>query len=151
MSDLITSTYPIWWDTTVTIFNRYEDPETQQVTWYKSVVEKCFWKYVNKRSYNNGVINEIKETICRIPKDDRFVPIREWDALEDKSDTFTFNTGDILIKGEVDDIIDQYTKGQRATDVLNKYKKYHEAFEVEQFDIDVGPGRCLEHYHIKGE
>ena len=31
--------YPSWWDTTVTIYNRYEDPQTNLVSWHRHVVE----------------------------------------------------------------------------------------------------------------
>ena len=37
------SIYPIWWDTTVTVYNKFVDSNTQVVTWYRTVIEKCFW------------------------------------------------------------------------------------------------------------
>ena len=42
--------YPIWWDTTLTIYNQFKDPVTRVVTWYRTVVGGSFWKYTgNKR------------------------------------------------------------------------------------------------------
>ena len=36
--------YPVWWDTTITIYNQYTDPLTQIVTWNRTVIDNCFWK-----------------------------------------------------------------------------------------------------------
>ena len=71
------SNFPFpWWDKTVTIYNKVVDPTTQRITWYSTVVENCFWKYVNNL-YNMGrygmstvgVQLEIKNVVCRIPKE----------------------------------------------------------------------------------
>ena len=57
---------PIWWDTTLTIFNKYEDPLTQVVTWHKHILTKCFWKYVGDKVQINQVTLETNNIICRI-------------------------------------------------------------------------------------
>ena len=38
--------YPIWWDTTVTIYNKIQDPQTRVVSWQRTVIPNGFWKYV---------------------------------------------------------------------------------------------------------
>lgn len=120
------SRYPIWWDSTITLYNRYEDPVTQLVTWYRTVLSDCFWKtnimtvYDSSsaiRSYTNSII-------CRIPKNDDYYSPYEWkrfDAMT-RSNSFTLQNGDIVINGEVDDEINEYVKGQRSSDLVEHYK-----------------------------
>jgi hypothetical protein len=93
---------------------------------------------------------EIKEVICRIPKDDRFIDEQAWLDTENVENHFTLNTGDIIIEGEVNDTIDEYTKGQRSTDLLTKYKRPNRCIQIEGYVIDTGLGRCCEHYNIQG-
>lgn len=153
------SNFPFaWWDKTLTIYNRIVDPDTQRVSWQRTVVENCFWKYVNN-IYNMGrygmsslgIRVETKDIICRIPKDDRFVDKREWKSLDDKTGHFTLGNGDIIILGEVQDVIDEYTAGQRSTDLLARYKEEDACLEVDTYVNNVQTGVGLEHYRVIGK
>lgn len=101
--------YPEWWDTTVTIYNKFQDPITRQYTWYRTVVEGTFWKDVGDKITVGQTVLETNTIICRIRKDDRFLPKHEWiNVPNDKmGDYFTIGKGDIIIKGEVDDIVNE--------------------------------------------
>lgn len=144
--------YPVWWDTTITIFNKYENSQTQLVTWYKAVVHDCFWKYTGDKISIGQTVLETNNTICRIPKDDRFLEKHEWVAKPNDSmaDFFTLAPGDIIVKGEVSDEIDEYQSGRRSTDLIQKYKSLQGCMEIEETAVNVGPGRCNEHYYVKG-
>ena len=144
--------YPVWWDTTITIFNKYQDPQTQVVTWHKHIVEKCFWKYVGDKVTINNTTLETNNIICRIPKQNDFLERHEWIAQpnDEMTNYFTLGPGDILVKGEVDDTINEYAKGQRSTDLLKKYKALQGCMTVEETAINTGKGRCNEHYFVKG-
>ena len=150
------SNYPAWWDTTLTIYNKYVDPDTRVVTWYRTVVENCFWKYDNTRYYSgqqqgfNSILSNTKFVTCRIPKDERYLDILDWIKSDDRANHFTLNNGDFIVQGEVDDAIDEYEKGSRATDVLAKYRQYNKACEIDIFTVDTGTCRCCEHYNIRG-
>lgn len=143
--------YPVWWDTTLSVFNKHEDSQTQIVTWYKTVVEKCFWKNANIKVNINTVVIETDNLLCRIPKDDRFLEFDKWieQPNDTKEDYFTLRPGDIIVKGEIDDTINEYRNGQRSSDLLKKYKALG-CMTIEEVAINVGPGRCNEHYFIKG-
>lgn len=147
-----------WWDKTITIYNKFVDPTNQRVTWYRTVVENCFWKQVNDL-YNMGrygmstvgIQLEVKEIVCRIPQDDRYVNKKTWKELEDRANYFTLGNGDIIILGEVDDVIDDYTAGQRATDVLAKYKEEDAGLEIYTYVDNVREGITLSHYRVVGK
>ena len=139
--------YPIWWDTTVTLFNRYEN-EQGEISWYKTVLTGCFWKYITDYSRVNDATQMTKVLLCRVRKNSNFLESYEWRDSNDKGEYFTFNEGDILVKGEVTDTIDEYTKGQRSSDLLNRYKE--RCAEITESRINVGEGRVDEHYVVRG-
>ena len=144
--------YAPWWETTLTIYNRYEDPVTNIVRWFKTTVNNCFWKYIGDKVTVGETVLETNNIICRIPKDDRFLEKYRWSELpnDEMGNYFTLGQGDIIIKGEVDDVVNEYQSGQRSTDLLKKYKELQGCMEVQQTAINVGAGRCNEHYYVKG-
>lgn len=144
--------YPVWWDTQLTIYNKFIDPQTQIVTWYRTVVDNAFWKYVGDKITINDTVIETDNTIARIRKDDRFLPRHEWinKPNDEMSNYFTLGKEDIIVKGEVDDIINEYQSGKRSSDLVGKYKELQGCMTIQEIAINVGAGRCNEHYFVKG-
>lgn len=144
-----------WWDKTVTIYNKVVDPTTQRITWYKNTAENCFWKYVNNSYTIRGsmITLDTKNVICRIPKTDKFVDKKTWQELtdEERKDYFTLANGDIIILGEVEDVIDEYTAGQRSTDLVTKYKEYDACIEIDTYVDNCQTGVNLDHYRVVGK
>ena len=144
--------YPEWWETTVTIFNKFKDPHTKVVRWYRTVVEGVFWKYVGDKVTIGKTVLETNNIICRIRKDDKFLEKYQWIQMpnDEMENYYTLARGDIIVKGEVDDIIDEYETGKRSTDLIAKYKELQGCMSIEEIAINVGAGRCNEHYFVKG-
>lgn len=144
--------YPIWWDKTVTLYNRHTDPVTNIVRWYRTVISDCFWKNSNNRITVGEVELQSNDVVCRIPQDSNYKEKAEWIKLPNdvKEDFFTLGKGDILIQGEIDDIIDEQQKGHRSTDLIAKYKELQGCIYVKQFSDNTGIGRVNPHYFISG-
>lgn len=144
--------YPSWWDTTITIYNRYEDPQTNLVTWYRHVVSGVFWKYSGNKIVVANTVLETKDIICRIRKDENFLEKHIWITIpnDQMSDYFTLSAGDIIVKGEVDDIINEYVSGKRSSDLKKKYKSLQGCLEIQEWSNNTGTGRGNEHYFVKG-
>lgn len=145
--------YPIWWDTTVTIYNKYTDSQTLIVRWFRSVVTDCYWHLEGSTVTVGGVTLDAKSIICRIPKDDRFLEKQDWvkQPNDDMGNYFTLAPGDIIVKGECLDEIDEYTSGHRSTDLLNKYKDYQACMQITESANNTGIGRNNEHYFARGK
>jgi len=145
--------YPIWWETTVTIYNKVIDAQTDIVRWYKNVVEDCFWQLSGTEVRVGETILDSKIIVCRIPKDDRFLEKQEWVKLpnDEMGDYFTLAQGDIIVKGECEFEIDEYTKGHRSTDLLGMYREYQACMEITEYANDTGKGRNNEHYLARGK
>ena len=146
------SNYPVWWDTTVTIYNQYTDPVSNKITWFRHVITGCFWKNESIQITLGNTAISANSTICRIRKQDNYLDRYSWAKLpnDQMGNYLTLGRGDILIKGEVEDEIDEYAKGKHANDLLIKYKDL-EYMKAEEFTINVGAGRCEEHYLVRGK
>ena len=144
--------FPSWWDTTITIFNKFQDPQTRVITWYKTVIKNCFWKYTGDKITIGETVVQTNDTICRIPKSKNYLDKYAWESTsnDEMSKYFTIGVGDIIVKNEVADIIDEYTSGHRSSDIISKYKKLQGCIVIESFSINTGTGRGSEHYLVKG-
>lgn len=144
--------YPVWWDQDLTIYNRYEDPTTQLVTWYSHTVSNCFWKYLRDVLKVDEVTLETNKTICRIPKDIAFKERHEWINITNDTmgNYWTLGVGDIIVRGAVTDEINEYLSGHRSSDLIAKYKELQGCLQIEAVAINIGPGRCNEHYYVSG-
>ena len=145
--------YPLWWDTTITVYNRFEDPQTDLVTWYKTILHDCFWRASGDRVSIGQVTLDSKSVLCRIPKNPSFLERFDWVQLpnDQMSEYFTLGIGDIIVKGECADEINEYVQGQRSTNLLEKYRPYQRCVEIEDLAINVGSGRNNEHYYVRGK
>lgn len=144
--------YPIWWDSEITVFNRYEDEQTHIISWYKTVLDKCFYKNVGERVQINDVSVDTNNIICRIPKKENYKAPHLWVALpnDEKPGYFTLKQGDIIVYGAVSDDIDEYTAGNRSSDILTKYKALQGCLTIQEVADNTGVGRGDEHYRVNG-
>lgn len=142
--------YPKWWDATITLYNKYINPDTKETSWYRHILENCFWKDTNNREIIQDMVLETNYIICRIPKNDLYLPRYEWVNLEDKSQNFTFGVGDILVDGSIEEDIDEYSKYMRSSDFLKRHKDIYGCMTIQRFQDDTGSIRNNPHYYIRG-
>ena len=143
--------YPPWWDTTITVYNKYVDPASKKTLWLRHKVDGCFWKQSDDKIKIGNTVLETDNITCRVRIDPLFVPANAWKTLpeEDKLVYFTLGVGDIVVRGEVTDEVDEYTAGQRSSDLLTKYHSTQDCLQIEKVVINVG-NRGMEHYRVKG-
>ena len=139
--------YPAWWCDNITIYNRYEDPTTNIVTWHQSVLCNCFWQNNYQMMKLGDVQLDTDSIICRIPQTCKYISREQWNSQ--LSNKFTLAQGDIIVRGVVDDIINEYADGQRSTDLVEKYKN-RGCMIIERFSDNTGFGRGIPHYHVIG-
>lgn len=146
------NTYASWWDDTVTLYNKYIEPGTNRVKWYRHIITDCFYKHTVEKMTVGKTTIDTDSTICRIRVSDLFVDKKTWLTLSDneKSEKFTLGVGDIIVADETDFEIDDYQKDHRASDLIKQNKEWPGCFTIETVNINVGGGRGNEHYHVKG-
>lgn len=143
----MSSLYPVWWSDTITIYNRYEDPTTNIVTWYRTVLNNCFWQNNFQLMKLGDVQLNSDSIICRIPVNDKYVSRDIWETQ--LSNKFTLSQGDIIVKGSVSDTINEYEDGKRSSDLIEKYK-WQGCMIINNFSDNTGFGRGIPHYHVLG-
>ena len=146
------SDYPVWWDTTITVYNKYTDPDTRASSWYRHVIDGCFWDNTPMQTVAGTAQVAENDVLCRIRENALYKTKVEWDALSNanKAVYFTLGRGDIVVKGIVMDSIND-TSGHRANDLISKYKDYQGCVTVKKYSENVGAGRCMPHYYVVGE
>jgi len=144
--------YPEWWNTTVTVYNKFTDPQTKIVKWYRTVINGAFWQDVHEKVQIGQTVLETNSIICRIRKDDRFLEKYQWlrKPNDEMKNYFTLGKGDIIIRGEVTDEVDEYRSGSRSTDLIAKYKELQGCMSIEESANNTGLGRGQEHYKARG-
>lgn len=112
-----------YWNDSITVYNKNEGLDGT-IVWYRHLLNKCFVKKTNIKLYSNGSIIQSDDNIIRIPIQSNYKTPFEWNTLADiqKSEALTLQMGDIIILGNVDDIINEYENGQRSSDLIAKYK-----------------------------
>ena len=146
------SKYPSWWDSTITIYNKFTDNTTRVTRWYRHIIEKqCFWKNVGSKVNIGDIVLDTESITCRIPEQADFLQAYDWVNLpnDQKSLYFTLQPEDIVIHGEALDDIDEYTAGSRATDIINKYR-LRGCIVIREVSVDTMTGMITPHYHIRG-
>lgn len=147
------NTYPSWWNDTITLYCKYVDPtDRKSVKWYRYVIEGCFYKHTVEKITVGKTTVEGTSTICRMRPSELFKPKNEWMSLSDtdREEYFTLDEGDIIVKAEVPDVIDEYITDQRSSDLIKSYHSWPGCFTIETVSINVGGGRGNEHYHVRG-
>lgn len=146
------SLYPVWWDSTITIYNRHQDLLTDVITWHRTVVKGCFVKNANNKVTINNTTIESNNVLARIRQSRYYKPYGTWYLLPNDTRTqyFTLHQGDIIAYGKVDDEVDEYTRGQRSTDLISKLKASTGCFVVENYQENIGSGRVDPHYYVTG-
>ena len=137
------------WNKTITLYNKLEDNTTGHISWYRHVLKNCFFK-ATKRSANVGNTQKNSgDYIIRIPQLNNFLSAAKWLEITDNSyDKFiTLQGGDLIVLGDVSDEIDEYTPGQRSSDLVNRYAALGSLF-ISSVNINTDlPGA---HYLVRG-
>lgn len=144
--------YGPWWDDTITLYNKYTEPNTHTVKWFRHVIKNCFYKHTVEKMTVGKTTIDTDVTICRIRVSDDFIDKKSWLELTDaeKAEKFTLGVGDIIVADEIDFEIDEYTQGQRSSDLVKVNTEWPGCFTIESVNINVGGGRGNEHYHVRG-
>lgn len=144
--------YSSWWDSTITLYNKFIDPTTKKTKWFRHVITDCFYKHTVEKLTVGKTTIDTDSTICRIRVSDNFIDKKSWVELSDteKLEKFTLGAGDIIVADETDFEIDEYTQGQRSSDLIKANKEWPGCFTIESININVGGGRGNEHYHVRG-
>lgn len=140
----------MFWDKTITLYNRYENDETGEIIWYRHLFHNCFVKQTNNKTNVGGVQLTTTDNIIRIPAQDNYIPPYDWKKTPNsiKGKKPTLQVGDLIFLAEINDIIDENTSGQRSSDLIAKYKALGSVFVT---SVNINTSLPNAHYFVKGE
>ncbi len=140
----------MFWNKTITLYNKFENEKTGLITWHRHKIEQCFFKGTCSRANVGNLQKFPSESIVRIPEQNNYLPPFEWLKLADgkRNEHITLQCDDIIVPADVSDEIDEYSQGTRSSDLLAKYKALG-VLSIKSLNVNtVAPGA---HYLIRGE
>lgn len=140
----------MFWNRIITLYNKYEDEQTGLIKWYRHLLHNCFVKRTNNKVNVGNVQLQTDDNIIRIPIQPNYLPPYEWLKLPNdiKSQSLTLQSGDLIFLGDIDETIDEYTSGQRSSDLIAKYKSMGSVFIN---SVNINNFIHGEHYFVRGE
>ena len=88
-------------NTAITVYNRYYDPTVGHDRWQRTFIEAAYWHKTTKTTVTQTGLIAANEITIRIPSPvDGFVTPEDWKDLQDKTDRWTLQPGDRIVKGE---------------------------------------------------
>lgn len=139
----------MFWNKTITLYNRFEDAQTGIIKWYRHRLENCFYKSTYNTSNTGTEQIRSEDMIIRIPEQGNYLAKYKWIELSDSERCryMTLQSGDLIVLGDITDSIDEYTAGKRSSDLFKKHSA-HGAILIRHINInDFLPGA---HYLVKG-
>jgi hypothetical protein len=133
----------------VTLYNRREGKDTNGrtvVTWHRTAFLNGSWTRKANRVWNGTAVVLSDTIVCRIPEDARYLSPAGWDDLADPAGYFTLAPGDILVRGDVSDVIGTPLS---AAALVEKYKRSG-AFVIVTAKDNTNLGLPLGHYLAEG-
>lgn len=138
--------YPPFWVHDVTVYNRYKS-EDGSLSWYSTQLSDCFMARTKATQMMGDEKQDVDVAICRIPETELYRSPDIWVQLGEsgRASFFTLQPEDIIVRGHVSDVIDESTKGQRSSDLLERYS-LSGAFRVGSSADNTGPFLGSPHY-----
>lgn len=133
-------------DYTVTILNKLsaKDSTTKRDVWYPVVLHNCSFTGATIRDVQGTTVSVGNAFTCRIPKNEKYRPYKEWKSNTD--DYFTLNVGDYVFLGELDD--SEIVTPETIQTIYQSHKDT--AFCIRAFKDNTGVIESLEHYRVDG-
>jgi len=128
-------------NTKMSVFNRYKEPFTNNVSYKKHVIEHVFWDDSLGINLNTGYENADKVNIY-IPFDKNKSDLENYkEPKQYNGNGWTLQNGDFIIKGEVT---------ESEVDGIKDLKAY-EVFEITVIDKKDFGSYNMQHFEIRGQ
>lgn len=140
----------MFWDKTITLYNKYEDTQKGIIKWYRHKLERCFYKVTNNMVNVGSIQMQTDDNVIRIPEQKNYLAPHKWVELPDDEifGFMTLQTGDLIFLGDISEDIDEYTTGKRSSDFIEKYKSLGSVFVK---SVNINDFMLGAHYFVRGE
>ena len=131
--------------TSVTIYNKYKEGNVEK--WHRTVLDAVFWNSCKGANFRKTGLENADSVTVLIPfsvsPEIQYVEPKQWITLIDKTNTWTLQNGDILVKGNT------------GYDIVKSSKELDQLFDqvrtITKIDaMDFG-SRHLQHWEVGGK
>lgn len=131
---------------TITVLNKLaaKDSATGKDVWYKTVLTDCSFMGDVVRNATGNTVGVGNAYVCRIPKNDNYLPYSEW--RNNRDGHFTLNVGDYVFLGTLAE-----TEIPTPNTIQAIYQAHKDtAFVIKAFSDNTGTIGMLQHYRVDG-
>ena len=136
-------------NSTVTVWNRYQNRETKKDEWVRHVLHNASWecKIESSVSGTGAIVGGVYSVLIAAHPDYRDYPTWKQTSEDERKQYFTLNTGDLLALG---DIAIEITGVQpyRESDVRGEL--IPNVFQIKAFADESEPHKSGRHYFVSG-
>lgn len=130
----------------LTLYNKYYDANTKKNVYHRKTIPAAMWE--NRKARNvlatGGNIAVDQATIYIPVKEniDSFLSPKNWQGLTDKSENWTLQRGDLVVKGQIsDEVNDEFPPTKLKA-------KYDDVLEISTIDtMDMG-SQNMRHWQV---
>lgn len=120
-------------ESTITLLNKLKrkDSATNTDIWYKTFLTECQFKKTAISNISGKIVSMGQQFTILIPFTGKYLPYKEWKALEDKTGYYTLNSNDIIILG----IVEENVTDKNIVSIKNDYEPNScEIMSIEQVE-----------------
>lgn len=126
----------IFYQDTVTVYNKYEDKKAGIITYFPTVLENVRLLITKGANIAKSGMDTADSAMLSIHTDDLEKPYmlpKEWSRLEDKTTAFTFAAGDLFVKGDTSE--EDVTTKEFAQYMKKKYDNLFTVTTVDEYKL----------------
>ena len=126
----------------ITIYNVINNRGIQE--YHRTTIKKVFWQEKQASNRIKSGVQEADHILALIPVINEFereyIGPKEFVALEDKSKHFTFQNGDLIVYGEVNEDIDPKD--------IKKFTKKYQTYKITSVDRNLFGRKHMHHWKV---
>lgn len=124
-----------------TLYNKYTESGIEK--WQRTVLEGVYWNNIKGAVMRKTGATSVDSAVIIIPHSVKadFRKPKEWESLADKTDAWTLQSGDTIVKGRIDY---EVIKSSR------ELQKFDDVYIITTID-DKAFGGCMAHWEVSAK
>lgn len=134
--------------TTITLYNRVEGPSGTG-RYERTVLNDVFWADVKQKNVLKFGLTSADSVYIQVDYEilAGYTPPKQYCALTDKTGKFTFNPQDLIVKGEVNDIMTG-NSNQALSAFTKQIKEYENSVTISVVDVNLFGSPAVQHIQL---
>lgn len=131
---------------TITIWNKWRNPETNKDQWFRHVIHNCVWEHKTVRAVSGQTASVASTFSVLISENPRFRSQNDW-AAGNKASFFTLQAGDLVALNKQ---TLEITGIAPSTESAIRQSLSPEVFTIRAFNNNTASYKLGKHYYVEG-